>query len=73
MLNVRKADMDINKYKIGHTIAKTYPGGFRSDLFNSMYQTSFAVSADDNPPRTSANATKGKTRYLLDKDKTIFF
>jgi hypothetical protein len=65
--------MDINKYKIGHTIAKTYPGGFRLDLFNSMYQISFAVSADDNPPRTRANTTKGKTRYLLDKDKTIFF
>ena len=65
--------MDINKYKIGHTIAKTYPGGFRLDLFNSMYQILFAVSADENPPRTRANMTKGKTRYLLDKDKTIFF
>ena len=65
--------MDIKKYKIGHTIAKTYPGGFRLDLFNSMYQISFAVSEDDNPPRTRANTTKGKMRYLLDKDKTIFF
>jgi len=65
--------MEINKYKIGQTTAKTYPGGFSLDLFNSMYQISFAVSADDNPPRTRASTTKGKTRYLLDKDKTIFF
>ncbi len=65
--------MDINKYKIGHTTAKTYPDGFRLDLFNSMYQISFAVSADENPPRTRANTAKGKTRYLLDKYKIIFF
>ena len=53
--------MDINKYKIGQTIAKTYPGGFRLDLFNSMYQISFAASEEDNPPRiNAANKTREK-------------
>jgi hypothetical protein len=31
-LNVLKAEIDINKYRIGQTIPNTYPGGFRGDL-----------------------------------------
>ena len=65
--------MDINKYKIGHTIAKTYPGGLRLDLFNSIYQVSFAASADDKLPRIRANITNGKMRHLFEKYKIIFF
>jgi hypothetical protein len=45
----------------------------RLDLFNSIYQISFAVSVDDNPPRIKANTTEGKMRYLFDKNKIIFF
>jgi hypothetical protein len=37
-----------------------------------MYQISFAVSADDNPPRINANTTEGKTRYLFDKTRLSF-
>jgi hypothetical protein len=34
-LNVLKAEIDINKYRIGQTIPKTYPGGFNEDLINA--------------------------------------
>ena len=33
--NVLKAEIDIKRYKVGHTIPKIYPGGLSEDLFNS--------------------------------------
>ena len=65
--------MAIKVYKIGQTIPKIYPGGFREDLFNSRYHTSFAASEEDSPPNIKAAITKGKIRYLLDNNKAIFF
>jgi hypothetical protein len=66
------AEIAISKYKIGQTIPKIYPGGFREDLFNSMYHISFAESEEDSPPKISAATTKGKIRYLLDNNNAIF-
>ena len=67
------AEIAISKYKIGHTIPKTYPGGFRIDLFNCRYQMSFAASEEDNPPNINVIKTKGKIKYLLENNKIIFF
>ena len=52
-------------YKIGHTIPKTYPGGFRLDFIRSWYQRSDAVLDEESPPRISAINTYRKTRYLF--------
>ena len=66
------AETAISKYKIGQTIPKTYPGGFRLDLFNCRYQMSFAAFEEDSPPKSNAATTKGKIKYLFDNNKVIF-
>ena len=72
-LNVLKAEIDINKYRIGQTIPKTYPGGFNGDLFNAWYQTSSAVLEDAKPPIMSARITYIKTENFEEKNKSYLF
>ena len=71
--NVLKAEIDIKRYKVGHTIPKIYPGGLSEDLFNSWYHKSLAVSEDESPPKSKAKKTKTKIEYLLLINKSIFF
>jgi len=71
--NVLKAEIDINRYRIGHTIPKTYPGGFNEDLFNAWYQRSSAVLEDARPPIIRARITYTKTENFEEKNKVIFF
>ena len=72
-LNVRKAEIDINKYRIGQTIPKTYPGGFSEDLTNSWYQISSAVFEDARPPTISARNTNMKTENFEKRNKIYLF
>ena len=72
-INVLNAEIDINIYKIGHTIPKTYPGGLSVDLLSSWYHKSLAVSEDESPPKSKAKKTKIKIEYLLFINKSIFF
>ena len=72
-LNVRKAEIDINKYRIGQTIPKTYPGGFSEDLTNSWYQISSAVFEDAKPPTISARNTNMKTENFEKRNKIYLF
>ena len=72
-LNVRKAEMVINKYRIGQTIPKTYPGGFSEDLTNPWYQISSAVFEDARPPKVSARITNIKTENFEERIKTYLF
>ena len=71
--NVLKAEIDIKRYKVGHTIPKIYPGGLSEDLFNSWYHKSLAVSEEDSPPNIKAKNTKINIEYLLLINKFIFF
>ena len=73
LLNVLKAEIDISKYRIGQTIPKTYPGGFRGDLIKSWYQTSSAVLEDARPPTMSARITYIKTENFEERNKTYLF
>ena len=72
-LNVRKAEIDINKYRIGQTIPKTYPGGFSGDLTNSWYQISSAVFEDARPLTISARNTNMKTENFEKRNKIYLF
>ena len=72
-LNVRKAEIDINKYRIGQTIPKTYPGGFSEDLTNSWYQISSAVFEDARPLTISARNTNMKTENFEKRNKIYLF
>ena len=62
-----------NKYKIGHTIPNTKPGGFNGDLFKFWYQISSAVFEDARPPINSAIITNIKTENLEEKIKVYLF
>tara|TARA_B110000008_G_C16895792_1_gene534695 strand:- start:1021 stop:1212 length:192 start_codon:yes stop_codon:yes gene_type:complete len=48
------AETDINRYKIGQTIPKTYPGGLRFDFISPRYHGSLPVLEEDNPPKIKA-------------------
>ena len=72
-LNVLNAEIDINKYRIGQTIPKTYPGGFNEDLVNSWYQTSPAALEDASPPTISARITYIKTENFEERNKIYLF
>ena len=72
-LNVLKAEIDINKYRIGQTIPKTYPGGFNGDLINAWYQRSSEVLEDARPPIMSARITYIKTENFEEKNKSYLF
>ena len=72
-LNVLKAEIDINKYRIGQTIPKTYPGGFNGDLINAWYQISSAVLEDARPPIIRARITYTKTENFVEKNKSYLF
>ena len=72
-MNVLKAEIDINKYRIGQTIPKTYPGGFNGDFINVWYQTSSAELEDARPPIMSARITYIKTENFEEKNKSYLF
>ena len=72
-LNVLKAEIDINKYRIGQTIPNTYPGGFRWDLDRFWYQASSAVLEDARPPTIRARITNMKTENFEERNKTYLF
>ena len=71
-MKVLYAETDINIYKIGQTIPKTYPGGLRVDLLSSWYQRSLAVSEEESPPKINATKTNTNMEYLLLKNKLSF-
>ena len=64
-LNVLYADIDIKKYRIGQTIPKMYPGGFKLDLFKFWYHWSLEASDEARLPNTSEAVTKINTAFLL--------
>lgn len=43
--------MAIKKYKIGHTIPNTYPGGFKGALFREKYQLSICALEREAPTK----------------------
>ena len=65
MSKVLYADMDINKYKTGHTIPNIYPGGFKLALLRFWYLISVDVLEEARPPKIKAIKTNKKTNTLL--------
>jgi hypothetical protein len=69
---VLNAAIDISRYRIGHTIPNTYPGGFKSDLIRFTYQISNDCD-EAKPPIINAKKTNINTEILLLKIKIYLF